>query len=69
MQILAGDRHAALVSQRYPGEAADERGLAGAVGADQAMHLAALDVEVGVVESEFSSEGFGQAADAHPWPG
>ena len=45
------------------GEDLDQRRLAGAVLAEQRMHLAAPDVEVDVVERQRAGEALGQAAD------
>ena len=43
-----------------PGEAPNERRLAGAVRADKAVHLAARDVHVDVAQSDFAGEVFAE---------
>ena len=44
-RIEAEHAHLAAVGVQQPADQADRRGLAGAVGADQAEHLAAADLE------------------------
>ena len=52
-----GDGDDAGVGDDLAGEDFEERGLAGAVGADEADALAALDVEVELVEEDALAEG------------
>ena len=71
--VMAIDRDLALRGDQDAADDADQRGLAGAVGAEQSEDLAALDVEIDVVERlEPGRIGLRQIADGndrwHEWP-
>ena len=62
--LLAGELDGAGVGLVDAGEHLHERRLAGAVLADQAVHLARQQVEVGLAEHHVPGEGLGDTADA-----
>ena len=62
--VEAEDAHVAGVGAAVAFEDLDERGLAGAVRAEQREHLAAADLEVDAVERLHAVVGLAQAADA-----
>ena len=55
----AGDRHRAGVGAQHAGEDLDERRLAGAVGAEQGVHLAGGDDEVDAAQRHHGAERLG----------
>jgi hypothetical protein len=48
--VLPVEQHAPLVGRDLPGGHAERRGLAGAVGPEQADHLAEIDLEVDAID-------------------
>ena len=58
--LLAGDLDGAAVGDVHPGQQLHQRGLAGAVLADEAVHLAGHEVEVGGLQDHVAEEGLGQ---------
>jgi hypothetical protein len=60
---LAADENFARGRLQHAGEDLDERGLAGAIVADQPEHLALVDVEIDPSERVNASEGFGDVAE------
>ena len=54
--VLAPEAHPPLVDGQEPGDAVEQRGLAGAVLADEAEHLALAEVEVDVVHRADAAE-------------
>ncbi|MFK4512170.1 hypothetical protein ABIF81_007348 [Bradyrhizobium daqingense] len=62
--VAPGQRDAAGMRLEMPGELADQRGLAGAVRADDGMQLAAGDVERDVVGGDDAAEAAHQLLDA-----
>jgi hypothetical protein len=50
VDIVAADRDAAFARSRDPADDADQRGLAGAVRPQQRKNLAALDLQIDVVQ-------------------
>src|SRR5690349_8152199 len=61
---MAFEEHCAAVRADDAGDAVEQRGLAGAVGADQAEDLSAVQVERHSVERDDSAEAHGDVA--HP---
>src|SRR5690606_5986876 len=66
---LAVVEHGAERGGEHARHYVDERGLAGAIVAEQAMHLAGIDVEIDVVEREVVGEAARHAVEAHQWNG
>ena len=62
-QRIAVDEDLALRGRDHAGDALDQRRLAGAVGPEQAVHLAGVDVEVDPVERAHARVLLGDAAD------
>ena len=60
--VLAAEEHPAAVGRQIAGHAVEQRGLAGAVGADQAHELARLHREVDRVHRGDPEEALGEAA-------
>jgi len=54
--VAAGEQHAALARRQHAGEKIDERGLAGAVGADQRVARAGLKFEVDILHGPERAE-------------
>ena len=54
--VLTGKSNGAGIRQQLPGELADQRGLAGAVGADDRVQLSARNVEREVVGRGYAAE-------------
>ncbi len=68
-RVAAQHRRRPGVGAQQPEQDADRRGLAGAVGAEEAVDLAGLDAEVEVVQRAGGSEGLDDVAeldDGHP---
>ncbi len=63
--VVAEHFHRALAGERRAGHQADERGLACAVRAQEREDLAAVDVEVEVIEGGESAVALGRAAQAN----
>ena len=63
----AVEQDRACVGLDDAGQAADQRGLAGAVGADQAMHLAGDDVEVDALERLYAAKVLDQRLNLQKW--
>ncbi len=61
--VPAEQHHLAVVTAQQPQQDADRGGLAGTVGAEEAVDLADSDVEVEAVEGRDRTEGLGQAGD------
>src|SRR3970282_870608 len=61
--VASLEHDAALVVVQRPGDAVDERGLARAVGPDEAEALAGRDVERDAFERREAAEALGQAPD------
>ncbi len=62
-QVLAIEDDAACVGQDLAAQLVDQRGLAGAVGADHRMQLAAGQVQVHMVGGQQAAESLDEAAD------
>jgi len=68
--VMPGKQHAALGRRQHAGEEIDERGLAGAVGADQRVARAGFELEVDILHgferAEIAAERLGfEARLAH----
>ena len=63
LDVEAGDAGAALGYRRERGEHANERGFAGAVGAEQAKDLAFGDAEADVINGNEGAEALGHVLD------
>ena len=62
--VAAGEMNGAGIRHQLPGELADQRGLAGAVGADDRMQLARRDIERQIVGRDDAAETPDQVFDA-----
>jgi hypothetical protein len=65
--VEAEDARGAAAGAEQGGEDADRRGLAGAVGAEQAVHGAALDAEVDAVDGARVAEVFEEGGGLDRW--
>src|SRR5580700_7730468 len=54
--VAAGEQHAALAGRQHAGEEIDERGLAGAIGADQGVAGAGFELEVDILHGAKRAE-------------
>ena len=54
--VAAGEHHAALARRQHAGEEIDERGLAGAIGADQRVARAGFELEVDILHGAKRAE-------------
>src|SRR5271168_3993863 len=61
--VLAAKDHGRGLGTEGTGNAVDQRGLAGAVGTDQAEALAGLDIDADIVERGEAAEALGQPLD------
>src|SRR5262249_21221648 len=61
--VRACKQHSTLVRAQRAGNAVDQRGLARAVGADQAEALAFADLEMDVIDGDKAAKGLGQPID------
>ncbi len=66
-ELLTVDGDPSAIRRGDAREAADQSRLAGAVGADETVHLAAADIEVDVAERDLAGEVLVDAANFHPW--
>src|SRR3989442_14690144 len=62
-QVAAAEEHATVVGGEVAGDAVEERGLAGAVRADEAHQLAGLDGEIDLVDGGDAEEALDQPAN------
>src|SRR6185437_7092913 len=58
--VVAGEDDAAAVGSQLAGELGDQRRLAGAVGADQRVHLAGTHLQVDAGAGDHTAEALGQ---------
>src|SRR5581483_6952859 len=69
VHLPALEQHRAGIPRVDAGDALDERGLAGAVVADERHHLAGLDLEVDRVQRLHGAERLGDVAELEKWGG
>ena len=62
--VAAGEMNGAGIRHQLPGQLADQRGLAGAVGADDGVQFAGRDVERQIVGGDDAAEAPHQVFDA-----
>ncbi len=60
---LPAKANAAAIGGEIPRDAVEERGLAGAVGTDQAHQLAGLDRKVDLIDGSDAEESLGESLD------
>ena len=61
---LAVDQHTTIGRLEHTGKNLEQRGLAGAVFTEQAMHLAGCDIERHALEHLHGAKGFGDAFES-----
>ena len=66
-ELLTVDGDPSAIRRGDAREAADQSRLAGAVRADETVHLAAADIEVDITERDLSRKVLVDAANFHPW--